>query len=207
MHLHVKQSFKTGKTYTIKLAKGLIPEKYPQEIEFSIDKTPNPSFKLNQFGYANGSGTKLVYLSSFIGDGTPVDLSGYKKFCIKRASDNKIVFNGDINFVTESDIQGKDKLYVLDISSFKENGEFYIWVDGLGRSYTFRNGDQVARDFFRFALKGLYFQRCGIAMEEPYADKWPRPAAPAHSKVYVTKKNIVHPWFAGHGDIIIDARQ
>jgi len=66
MHLHVKQSFKTGNTYTIKLAKGLIPEKYPQEIDFSIDKTPNPSFKLNQFGYSNGSGVKLVifHLSS-----------------------------------------------------------------------------------------------------------------------------------------------
>jgi endoglucanase len=204
MHLRVKQSFKTGKTYTIKLAKGLIPEKYPPEIEFSIDKTPNPSFKLNQYGYSNGSGVKLVYLSSFLGDGEPVDLSDYKKFCIKRVSDNKIVFTGDVNFVTESDLQGKDKLYVLDISSFKENGDFYIWVDGLGRSYTFKNGDKVGRDFYKFAIKGLYFQRCGTALEEPYAEKWPRPVAPAHSKVYVTTKNIVQPWFAGHGDIIMD---
>ena len=202
MHLHVAQPFIKKKIYTIKLAKGIIPSEYKHKISFSLDKTPNPGFKVNQYGYSNSAGEKYVYLSSFLGDGIPVDLSGYRTFQVINATDGSVVYQGDLKFITESDIQGKDKLYRLDISSLRNNGEFYIWVEGLGRSFTFRNGDDVASDFYNFASRGLFFQRCATEITMPYGDKWARPVA--HDNIWVTARNVMHPWFQGHGDLIIE---
>lgn len=202
MHLRVESPFIRGKTYTIKLAKGIVPEKYPQEITFSMDDTPNPGFKVNQYGYTNTAGIKHIYLSSFLGDGEPVDLSSYNTFQIISADNGSVVYEGDIQFVSESDIQGKDKLYLLDISLFREEGVFFAWVEGLGRSYPFRNGSSVAGELYNIASRGYYFQRCGTEIVMPYADKWPRPVA--HDEIWVPTRNVMHPWFENRGDIVVE---
>ena len=192
MHLKVKNSFKPGKTYVVTLAEGLIPEDHPQTVQFSIDQTPNPSFKLNQVGYSNTAGTKHVYLSSYLGDGKPVDISKYKDFSVVNASTKEEVLKGDIRWISDKDPQGNDALYLLDISSLKEEGYFYVWVNGLGRSYTFNNGNNTAEKILKTAGRGFYFQRCGAALVPPYSGKWTR--GMSHNEVYVPEKNIVHPW-------------
>lgn len=192
LHLQVALPFQKGKKYIVTLTPGLIPHNYPHTIQYSLNDTPNPSFKLNQVGYSNNATIKLVYLSSYLGDGKPVDLSDYKTFEIKNSWTKETVLSGSIIKISDNDIHGNDKLYLLDISKLTQEGEFFIWVEGLGRSYSFLNGDKASQKIFDIISRGMYYQRCGTAIDPPYADKWPRPMS--HNKVYVTRKNIVHPW-------------
>jgi len=198
MHCTLPFALKSGKSYTMTIDHSLIPSHDTLSMDFSLDATPNPSFKLNQVGYSKRAQVKIVYLSSYLGDGESVDLSEYTKFKVCSVPDGREVFQGTIEFVTDSDPQGLDKLYKLDISAFNEEGEFYIWVDGLGRSYNFLNGDLASKEIYRIIAKGMYFQRSGTAIEQPYAEQWPRPIA--HTQLYVTTKNIVHPWTEGTYD-------
>ena len=198
MHCTLPFALKPGNNYTMTIDNSLIPSHDTLSMDFSLDSTPNPGFKLNQVGYSKRAKIKIVYLSSYLGDGEPVDLSEYTTFKVCRTKDGSEVFQDTIEFVTDSDPQGLDKLYKLDISALDEEGEFYIWVDGLGRSYNFMNGDIASKEIYRIIAKGMYFQRCGTAIEQPYAEKWPRPIA--HTQIYVTTKNIVHPWTEGTYD-------
>jgi len=195
MHCKLPFALKPGNNYTMTIDNSLIPSHDTLSMDFSLDSTPNPSFKLNQVGYSKRAQVKLVYLSSYLGDGEPIDLSAYTTFKVCRATDGSKVLQDTIEFVTDSDPQGLDKLYKLDISALDEEGVFYIWVDGLGRSYDFMNGDIASKEIYRIIAKGMYFQRSGTAIEQPYAEKWPRPIA--HTQIYVTKENIVHPWTEG----------
>ncbi len=195
MHCTLPFALKPGYNYTMTIDNSLIPSHDTLSMYFSLDSTPNPSFKLNQVGYSKRAQVKLVYLSSYLGDGEPADLSEYTTFKVCRTADGSEIFRDTIEFVTDSDPQGLDKLYKLDISALDEEGEFYVWIDGLGRSYNFMNGDIASKEIYRVIAKGMYYQRCGTAIEQPYAEKWPRPIA--HTRIYVTKKNIVHPWTEG----------
>ncbi len=192
VHLTVGRPFKRGKTYAVTVAGGVIPARYKQSIAFSFDGTPNPGFKLNQIGYSRAARVKLVYLSSYLGDGPPLDLSACTRFEVRSAKDHSVVLQGPIRKVSDRDPQGLDTLYVLDISALDREGAFYVWVDGLGRSYTFKNGDLAARAMYDCCARGMYFQRSGTAIPSQYGGKWPR--AMGHDKIYVNRKNVVHPW-------------
>jgi len=196
MHLYVDKPFKKGKTYILHLEEGLIPNDMQRTIQFSIDNTPNPSFKLNQVGYSNTANTKYVYLSSYLGDGEPIDISDSKTFSVISEESKEVRYTGPVTWVSDNDPQGHDKLYKLDISDFKEEGEFYIWVEGLGRSYSFKNGSAAVNEIYKTISRGMYFQRRGTEIIAPYGGKWTRPIA--HNTVYVTIKNIVHPWLIGN---------
>ncbi|RLC63469.1 MAG: hypothetical protein DRI48_08435, partial [Chloroflexi bacterium] len=199
MHLEMPRPFKLGKTYQVELVGGILPEsdKLTRSMSFSLDETPNPSFKVNQVGYSAGR-KKLVYLSSYLGDGEPVDLEPFKTFEVRDAKTGKKVYEGPIVKVSDRDPQGFDKLYVLDISELDQEGEFYVWVDGLGRSYSFLNGDVAADEMYRLSHTGLLFQRSGFEMKQPWAGKWERPMA--HDKIYVTVENLNSPPF-GKGSV------
>jgi endoglucanase len=192
MHLYLENPFKVGKRYILHLSEGLIPKNMQRTMQFRFDATPNPGFKLNQVGYSNSVKTKHVYLSSYLGDGKPVDLSIAKTFFVINANSYEIAFKGPIVHVSDCDPQGHDELYRIDISDFNKEGEFYIWVDKVGRSYNFKNGEAAVNEIYDIISRGMYFQRRSTEIVPPYAGKWARPMA--HNRVYVTKKNIVHPW-------------
>ena len=193
MHLEMPKPFKPGKEYEVRLVKDILPEgdRVVPSATFSLDRTPNPSFKLNQVGYSAAAGVKLAYLSSYLGDGKPVDLSVFKTFDVCRADSGETVFSGPVVPHVDSDEQGLDKLYVLDFSGLKEEGRFYLRIDGLGRSYEFLNGNAAAERMYEISHAGLLFQRSGFEIKEPYDGKWTRPMA--HDKIYVTKENMTHP--------------
>ena len=193
MHLELPAALKPGHRYTVALTGGILPdaEKVVSRMDFSLAETPNPGFKINQVGYSAGAGVKLAYLSSYLGEREPVDLSGFTTFEIRDARTGKTVFTGPLQPHVESDAQGLDRLYVMDLSSFKEEGSFYLWVDGLGRSYAFLNGRAAADRMYEACHAGLFFQRSGFAFTEPYAGVWTRPLA--HHKIYVTTSNMTHP--------------
>lgn len=202
IHCILPYQLKKGKNYRVEIGTGLIPSQFDKSISFSYDYTPNPSFKINQVGYSLHASRKYAYLSSFLGDGVPVNLSQYNHFEIRREQDDEPVYSGQIEFISEKDTEGEDALYKLDLSGLVEEGSFYIWVEGLGRSYSFIHGDAAIDSIYHTISRGLYFQRSGTSIEEPWSGPWKRPMA--HDSVYVTAKNVIHPWVGDTSEIIYD---
>lgn len=192
MHLRFDQPFLPGHRYYLEVDPAVLPRDLPRTGHFRLDATPNPSFKLNQLGYTNVSDLKHIYLSSYLGDGAPVDLSDLKSFRLVDAQTGDVVFRGPVDWVADEDRQGADTLYRLDISGFEQPGWFYAEIPGFGVSYTFQNGPQVARELFSVATNGLYLQRAGTALVPPWGGDWVRPIS--HHQLYIPRENVVHPW-------------
>ena len=65
---------------------------------------------------------------------------------------------------------------VADFSGFTKGGNYYLYIQSVGNSYTFsinKNANQAAA---KAALKGFYYIRSSMPLEEQYAGKWHRPA-------------------------------
>src|SRR6185503_7492373 len=55
-----------------------------------------------------------------------------------------------------------------DFTALKKPGEYRLFVPGLGTSFPFFIGDDVAGAFARTSALGIYHQRCGCANELPF---------------------------------------
>jgi endoglucanase len=62
---------------------------------------------------------------------------------------------------------GED-LLVADFSALTETGNYYISVDGIGRSPEFRIARDVFVEPYRAMMLGMYLWRCGTAVSAPY---------------------------------------
>jgi hypothetical protein len=152
------------------------------------------SLKVNQVGYRPDAPAKYAYLGMWLGGAGPADLAAFtgKPFHIHafepgpqwrdgRAT-GESVFKGMIQLRKASKdlrhndqpISGED-VYELDFSSFNRPGRWCVVVPGLGRSWPFRVADDAYGEAFYTMMKGLYAQRCGCELRQPYT-AWTRPA-------------------------------
>jgi hypothetical protein len=77
-------------------------------------------------------------------------------------------------------LSGED-VYSFDFSSLKEPGIYRVSVSGLGLSDSFRIGEGVLDRVAYTVAHSLYYQRCGTALMEPYAEKrFARPLCHEH---------------------------
>ncbi len=92
-------------------------------------------------------------------------------FAVIDAASGKSFFSGIAGDPVEDDSSG-ETVYRGDFSGVRAPGAYMISMPGVGVSYRFRIGDDVYREPKDAALKALYYQRCGIALEEKYAGAW-----------------------------------
>jgi len=74
---------------------------------------------------------------------------------------------------------------IADFSAFAKEGNYYLYIPDVGNSYPFsisKNANQAAA---KAALKGFYYIRSNIPLEEQYAGKWHRPAGHPDTAVLV----------------------
>ncbi|MEO0868237.1 MAG: glycoside hydrolase family 9 protein, partial [Cyanobacteria bacterium J06642_11] len=70
-------------------------------------------------------------------------------------------------------------VFIMDFSDFSTPGQYRVYVDGVGTSYEFEIGEDTWRDGFYVSARGMYHQRSGIALEQPYTEyQRPRPFHP-----------------------------
>src|SRR5207244_5478616 len=67
-----------------------------------------------------------------------------------------------------SDLQSYQQVLEADFSALNKPGEYRLYVQGLGTSFPFFIGDEVAGAFARTSALGIYHQRCGMANELPF---------------------------------------
>ncbi len=114
---------------------------------------------INQLGYRLND-TKTVIVTGH-----------YKSFQVINADNDEIIFEGPLKFRAD-DIPTLESVYWGDFSEIKESGNYYISIPDVGRSYTFPIGGHVYQQVKDGLLKGLYYQRCGVALDEKYAGPW-----------------------------------
>ena len=96
------------------------------------------------------------------------------------------VFKGRLSDVIQS-ANSSLKTRLADFSNFQKPGRYVLGVESLGESYPFNIGQNVNHDAAAAALKGFYYQRVSMPLEEPYAGKWKRPAGHPDDSV------LIHP--------------
>jgi len=96
------------------------------------------------------------------------------------------VFRGRLSAPRTSPYSGKTTR-LADFSAVRKPGRYALFVPGVGLSYPFDIRKNVNEPVAKASLKGFYFQRMSMPLDEQYAGKWARPAA--HPDTLV----LVHP--------------
>jgi endoglucanase len=129
------------------------------------------SIKVNQVGYALNSSVRYANFGIYMGDGGSIPLPSLGTYVVKDALSNTTVFTGSLSYWGDDTGNGTTKsgefVYRIDLSSLI-SGKYYIELPGIGRSYTFGVGDDYSREIANTHVRGMYHQRCGIALESPY---------------------------------------
>lgn len=107
-------------------------------------------------------------------------------FAIIDANSGDTVYRGKLSpqkQSSNSSLQTK----LADFSTFRKAGSFRLVVPGITRSYVFRIVGQVHHSSAVALLKGFYYQRVSMPLQQQYAGKWHRPAGHPDTEV------LIHP--------------
>ena len=107
-------------------------------------------------------------------------------FCIVTAEGEDTLFEGELGKEMKSAYSSM-VTRIIDFSSFKKIGDFVLRIRGVKQSLPFRIENNIYNDLGKAVLKGFYYQRSSVALDEKYAGKWARGAG--HSDAVV----LIHP--------------
>jgi endoglucanase len=141
---------------------------------YSFSQTATDQIKLNQVGfYPNAPKVAVV-----TGDVSSTD------FYITSTNLRDTVFRGKLSEEKQS-AYSSTKTRIAVFSSFTGKGSFVVCVPGIGTSYVFEINDDVNKKVGIATLKGYYYQRVSMPLEEKYAGKWHRSAGHPDTVVYI----------------------
>ncbi len=168
---------KNGKTYILKVVniKDLAGNDFPapQLIEFKFNEETliNHSVKVNQVGYFP-IGPKYGYIGNYMGDAGMMTVLP-TQFEIRLVSNNQMVFSGVPSLRGDDSILSGERIFECDFSNLNTPGKYYLYVPGIGRSFNFEIDEKVMDQVYYATARSLFYQRCGVALQPPYADpKW-----------------------------------
>lgn len=183
IYIEMPKPMKNGKTYTIEVG-----DKRKVTFVYDEKKTVSRAIKVNQVGYLPGSKGNKAFLGVFLREFGPHDFSWVKEFSVVDVKNGDVVYTGPIKFRAHNDyvidnspleapadrryLYGEE-LYEMDLSPVTKEGNYFITIAGVGRSWPFKIGNDALAESYYIATRGLYHQRCGIQIKEPYT-AWPR---------------------------------
>jgi hypothetical protein len=132
-----------------------------------------PAIHANQTGYLPGQSKKAMigyYLGS-LGEIPIKDEQGeVPKFALISTADGTTNFQAQLKLRSERGFTFNTykRVYEADFTEFNTPGEYRLFVPGLGTSFPFRVGEEVAGWTARTYALGLYHQRCGTNNVLPY---------------------------------------
>jgi endoglucanase len=108
------------------------------------------------------------------------------QFSLMSGDKKKTFFSGNLKKSVGPALNGRYTL-VADFSSYKKQGEYVLYVKGLGYSAPFEIKNGVFHDVGIAAAKAFYYQRASTALPEQYAAIWHRAAGHSDDQV------LIHP--------------
>jgi len=125
-----------------------------------INQNISDDIHINQIGYRSDS--KKVAIIKGI----------YKNFEVINTATGKVVMSGQTSGKVSDESSG-DTVCYADFTQLKDAGSYYIYVEGLGRSYEFKIGDYTLFAQVNDSLvKALYYQRCGSQLTSEHAGEY-----------------------------------
>ena len=87
---------------------------------------------------------------------------------IVSALDNNDIFTPTLS-EPQFDKASEDTVRIVDFSELKKMGEYYLFADGLSKTFRIVDESHTYRELTNALVKGLYYQRCGCALEKEHA--------------------------------------
>ena len=210
IYLALPQPMKPGMRYTVQVG-DLASNVNDVTITFDAKTLPSETIHVNQVGFAPEA-PKVAYLSHWMGDFNfakhqrgGLNLEDYQgaAFQVLDATSGEKVYEGKVaprKAKTERDTQqqqfGPELNYThadvleCDFTAVKKEGQYIVVVERLGSSQPFNISADAYREPLYFALKGLFWQRQGIAKYVEPGVVYPRDHHPddAHNTWYYDAK-------------------
>lgn len=140
----------------------------------AVSQSASDQIKLNQLGfYPNAS--KIAVITSSPSSPT---------FFVINPNSNDTVYRGKLGEEMQSS-NSSLKTHIVNFSAFRSPGTYILFVPGIGASYNFEIGNKVHRHVAIASLKGFYYQRVSMPLDEKYAGKWKRPAGHQDTAVFI----------------------
>ncbi len=130
--------------------------------------------KLNQEGFYPNA-PKVAVVTGEVADG---------QFYVTSTNLRDTVFAGTLSPQKQS-AYSSTLTRIADFSPVSKKGSFVVCVPGIGNSYVFNINNDANRNVGRATLKGFYYQRASMPLEEKYAGKWHRSAGHPDTKVFI----------------------
>ena len=187
IYLELPEPLKAGTTLTVSSG-DLLPS---LTLAYDPRKSRTEAVHVNLIGYPTSSPAKFGYVYHWMGDGGSLEVKAMegRPFHLIEQPSGAVAFTGALKFrfaketpetlqVLDSPPHGnylKADVCEADFSAFAKTGAYVLSVEGVGCSFPFKIGDDVYREAFRTAVRGLYHNRSGIALTKPYTE-FERPA-------------------------------
>jgi endoglucanase len=159
------------KTYIKMQVSAIIPALF-----FLYGQAQTGSIAINQAGFYT-YGPKMAIV---------VNNAAAANFYVIAAGKADTVYKGRLGASVQS-AYSSAKTKTADFSSLQTTGVFTVYVPGTGFSYPFNISGNVLHSAAVALIKGYYYQRVSVPLEEKYAGKWHRPAGHPDTAV------LVHP--------------
>ncbi len=140
----------------------------------SYSQTVSDRIKVNQLGYYTNAPKIAVVTGS-------TDASD---FYVTSTNLRDTLFKGELSQEKQS-ANSSTKTKIADFSSLTKKGTYVVLIPGVGHSYVFDIRNNVNHEAAVAGLKGYYYQRVSMPLEEKYAGKWHRSAGHADTAVYI----------------------
>lgn len=149
------------------------------------------SIKVNQVGYSTAGTSRYANYGVYMGDGGSIAFRSLPSYQVIDEASGAVVTSGgaiymgdDTYTLGDSTIRSGEHVYRLKLDAVPAGGPYFVAVPGCGRSYSFGVGNDFSRWGAFVATRGLYHQRCGIALTEPYTHYT---RAQCHTTVFDTR--------------------
>ena len=189
IYLHLPEPLEMGKKYAVSTG-DIAGNGKEWEFEFTLEKNRSEAIHVNIVGYDPRAPKKYGYVYHWAGETGGIDFSKYNgnNFYLINTKTGEQAFTGTVKFrkgknnietyqtgdTPNQNFLGAD-VYECDFSVFNAPGEYILAVDGIGSSFSFKIEKDIYRLPFYTSVRGLYHNRSGIDLEEPFTE-YTRPA-------------------------------
>jgi hypothetical protein len=188
LYLELPTAMVQGGSYTLGLAEGLVDNGTSRSFVYNVNTMVSETIHVNLVGFA-ATGVKRAFLSHWMGGfnngihtagGLNLDSIAGRQFRLINYATKATAFTGTVpttmrwgkaavehynmSSYPERNYTHAD-VWELNFDSFNTPGEYVVAVDGIGCSQPFEIGNDVVREPFYYAMKGLFTQRLGIVKD------------------------------------------
>ncbi|MEM8613620.1 MAG: PA14 domain-containing protein, partial [Cyanobacteria bacterium P01_H01_bin.105] len=195
VYLELPNDLAQGETYQLNFGGDILED---AEFVYDPEITRSDAVHVSHLGFDPDDSAKVAFLSTWMGDGGGLDYDAGTPFWLIDVATGERVYEGQTTLSKAAneaeDFRGRNHsqtdVFMMDFSDFGTPGQYAVYVDGVGTSYEFEIGENTWRDAFYISARGMYHQRSGIELEQPYTDyARPRPFHPEDG-VVIYQSNV-----------------